>query len=71
MEAVAVSRKTRTNKANRMIEIIHARGTHRHEKSGLTTIHTPKKPDEDFRRAITKDELLKGIFEDMEKIFDK
>ena len=28
-------------------------------------------PDDDFRRAITKDELLKGIFEDMEKIFSK
>ena len=26
-------------------------------------------PDDDFRRAITKDELLKGIYEDISKRF--
>ena len=26
-------------------------------------------PDDDFRRAITKDELLKGIYEDIAKKF--
>jgi len=26
-------------------------------------------PDDDFRRAITKDELLKGIYEDIAKRF--
>ena len=28
-----------------------------------------KKPDDDFRRAITKDELLKGIYEDIDIFF--
>ena len=28
-------------------------------------------PDDDFRRAITKDELLKGIYEDIAKRFVK
>ena len=28
-------------------------------------------PDDDFRRAITKDELLKGIYEDISKRFAK
>jgi hypothetical protein len=28
-------------------------------------------PDDDFRRAITKDELLKGIYQDIEKRFAK
>jgi len=28
-------------------------------------------PDDDFRRAITKDELLKGIYEDIAKRFAK
>ena len=28
-------------------------------------------PDDDFRRAVTKDELLKGIYEDISKRFAK
>jgi hypothetical protein len=27
-------------------------------------------PDDDFRSAITADELLKGIYEDLEKFFE-
>ena len=33
----------------------------------MTDKQVTLQPDDDFRRAITKDELLKGIYEDISK----
>ena len=37
----------------------------------MTDKQATLQPDDDFRRAITKDELLKGIYEDLSKRFSK
>ncbi len=58
---MAMNNEVRIKRGRNMFRLMH-------EPTDDVIYH---EPDEDLRRSITKDELLAGIFEDMEKIFAK
>ncbi|MDR2205085.1 MAG: hypothetical protein LBE36_02850 [Flavobacteriaceae bacterium] len=63
---LALNEQVFVKRGKNMFHIMHTNSV---DETGEDIVYC--EPDDDLRRSITKDELLKGIFEDMEKIFAK